>query len=54
VAAEDAVNLFTQIGVDTGIDLAALCRVVQKYEALLQRALPGRMCRVLASMPPGR
>ena len=50
VAAEDAVNLFNQIGVDTGIHLAALCRVVQKYETLLQRALPGRMCPRSASL----
>jgi hydroxymethylglutaryl-CoA lyase len=50
VAAEDAVNLFNQMGVDTDIDLAALCRVVRKYETLLGRALPGRMCRVLETM----
>ena len=50
VAAEDAVHLFHQIGADTGIDLAALCRVVQKYEDILGRTLPGKMCRVLASM----
>jgi hydroxymethylglutaryl-CoA lyase len=47
VAAEDAVNLFEQIGVPTGIDLRALCRVVERYEALLGRSLPGRMTRVL-------
>jgi len=47
VAAEDAVNLFEQIGVPTGIDLEALCRVVERYEALLGRSLPGRMSRVL-------
>ncbi len=32
VAAEDAVNLFEQIGVATGIDLKALCKVVDRYE----------------------
>ena len=47
VAAEDAVNLFEQIGVPTGIDLKALCRVVERYEVLLGRSLPGRMSRVL-------
>lgn len=47
VAAEDAVNLFHQIGVETGVDLKALCKVVDAYEALLGRPLPGRMNRVL-------
>jgi hydroxymethylglutaryl-CoA lyase len=47
VPAEDAVNLFQQIGVDTGIDLEALCRVVDRYEELLGRPLPGRMNRVI-------
>jgi hydroxymethylglutaryl-CoA lyase len=47
VAAEDAVNLFERIGVPTGIDLPALCRVVERYEELLDRRLPGRMTRVL-------
>ena len=50
VAAEDTVNLFNQIGVDTGIDLPALCRVVQQYESILGRPLPGKMSRVLATM----
>ncbi len=49
VAAEDAVNLFEQIGVATGIDLRALCRVVDRYEELLGRTLPGRMNRVIKS-----
>jgi len=49
VAAEDAVNLFQQIGVETGIDLRALCRVVDRYEDLLGRSLPGRMNRVIKS-----
>jgi hydroxymethylglutaryl-CoA lyase len=49
VAAEDAVNLFEQIGVATGIDLKALCAVVECYEALLGRRLPGRMKRVIRS-----
>jgi len=47
VAAEDAVNLFEQIGVATGIDLKALCAAVERYEALLGRRLPGRMSRVI-------
>jgi len=49
VAAEDAVNLFEQIGVETGIDLKALCTVVDRYEELLGRSLPGRMNRVIKS-----
>jgi hydroxymethylglutaryl-CoA lyase len=49
VAAEDAVNLFEQIGVETGIDLQRLCRVVDRYEGLLGRSLPGRMSRVIKS-----
>jgi len=47
VAAEDAVNLFEQIGVEPGIDLKALCKVVDRYEELLGRSLPGRMNRVI-------
>ena len=53
VASEDAVNLFHGMGIDTGIDLAALCRVVDYYETLLERKLPGRMNRVLHSLPTG-
>jgi len=49
VAAEDAVNLFEQIGVETGIDLKALCKVVDRYETVLGRSLPGRMNRVIKS-----
>jgi hydroxymethylglutaryl-CoA lyase len=49
VAAEDAVNLFEQIGVETGIDLKALCQAVDRYEELLGRSLPGRMSRVIKS-----
>jgi hydroxymethylglutaryl-CoA lyase len=49
VAAEDAVNLFEQIGVDTGVDLKALCKAVDRYEAILGRPLPGRMNRVIKS-----
>jgi hydroxymethylglutaryl-CoA lyase len=49
VAAEDAVNLFEQIGVATGIDLKALCKVVDRYEEILGRRLPGRMNQVIKS-----
>jgi hydroxymethylglutaryl-CoA lyase len=47
VAAEDVVNLFEQIGVPTGVDLRTLCRVVERYEQLLGRRLPGRQTCVL-------
>jgi hydroxymethylglutaryl-CoA lyase len=50
VAAEDVVNLFNQIGVETGIDLDTLCLAVQRYEKLLAKPLPGKMCRVLAAL----
>ncbi|MGE5257424.1 MAG: hydroxymethylglutaryl-CoA lyase [Hyphomicrobiales bacterium] len=50
VAAEDAVNLFEQIGIETGIDLKVLCQAVDRYEELLGRSLPGRMNRVLKSL----
>jgi len=49
VAAEDAVNLFEQIGVATGIDLKAICKVVDRYEEILGRRLPGRMNPVIKS-----
>lgn len=47
VATEDAVHLFQGMGVDTGIDLAQFCRVVEYFETLLERSLPGRISRVL-------
>ncbi len=49
VPTEDAVNLFNQINVDTGIELETLCNAVDKYEELLNRRLPGRMSRVIKS-----
>ena len=49
VPTEDAVNLFNQINVDTGIELKALCNVVDTYEVLLGRRLPGKMSRVIKS-----
>ena len=47
VPTEDAVNLFDQSGVHTGIDIETLCKVVDRYEELLGRPLPGRMNRVI-------
>ncbi len=47
VATEDAVHLFSGMGVETGIDLALYCKVVAYFEQLLGRPLPGRGCRSL-------
>ncbi len=44
---EDAVNMFESMGVDTGVDLNALCAAVGFLESRLGRVLPGRMSRVL-------
>jgi hydroxymethylglutaryl-CoA lyase len=52
VASEDAVNFFHGMGVETGIDLVRLCRVVAYLETLLGRQLPGRMNRALHPRPP--
>lgn len=47
IPTEDAVNMFESMGVDTGIDLDAVCGAVGFLESTLGRALPGRMSRVL-------
>ncbi|MBW1802239.1 MAG: hydroxymethylglutaryl-CoA lyase, partial [Deltaproteobacteria bacterium] len=47
VSTEDAVNMFEEIGVKTGIDLKKLCAVVDVLESLLGRELPGRLNRVI-------
>jgi hydroxymethylglutaryl-CoA lyase len=47
IATEDAVNLFEEMGVSTGIDLRKICAVHERYAELLGRELPGRMARVL-------
>lgn len=51
VPTEDAVNMFEAMGIDTGVDLAGLTRLVDELEALLGRPLPGRMTRVLKAQP---
>ena len=53
VATEDAVHLFQGMGIDTGIDLTLFCQVVDHFETLLARQLPGRMNRVLYGQPAG-
>ena len=47
VPTEDAVNMFEQMGVDTGVDLVGLGRVVEYFEKTLETGLPGRMARVI-------
>jgi hydroxymethylglutaryl-CoA lyase len=47
VATEDAVHLFQTMGIETGIDLTAFCRVVNTFATLFDRPLPGRFCRTL-------
>ncbi len=47
IATEDAVHLFQTMGIDTGIDLTAFCRVVNTFATLFDRPLPGRFCRTL-------
>ena len=52
VATEDAAHLFQGMGVETGIDLTLFGRVVEYYETLLERRLPGRISRVLQVASP--
>jgi len=47
IPTEDAVNMFESIGVKTGIEIQKICLVVDIFESLLGRQLPGRMGRVL-------
>ncbi|MGD8834390.1 MAG: hydroxymethylglutaryl-CoA lyase [Desulfobacteraceae bacterium] len=51
VPTEDAVNMFENSGISTGIDLGRLCEAVEFLESKLGRRLPGRMKHVLASQP---
>lgn len=53
VPTEDAVNMFESMGIPTGIDLRAVCEAVAFLETVLDRALPGRMKRVLNSQVGG-
>lgn len=50
VPTEDAVNMFEEVGVNTGINLPGVCDVVEMLESLLDRQLPGRMNRVLKAI----
>jgi hydroxymethylglutaryl-CoA lyase len=39
------VNLMHELGIETGIDLEALCAVARKVEKLLGRQLPGQVMK---------
>ncbi len=43
ICTEDTVHLLEELGVETGINLAALCDVAREFEQLLGRALPGQI-----------
>ena len=47
IPTEDAVNMFDELGVSTGINIQSLCDAVSGLENKLERVLPGRMKRVL-------
>jgi hydroxymethylglutaryl-CoA lyase len=49
VPTEDAVNMFSEMGVGTGIDIPSICATVACLERLLERKLPGRMSSIFAS-----
>jgi hydroxymethylglutaryl-CoA lyase len=48
--AEDVVNLMDSMGVETGLNLEALCEAVKYLGTCLGRQMPGRMCRVIESL----
>ncbi len=52
VPTEDAVNMFESMGIETGVDLGGMTRVIDELELLLGRQLPGRMTRVLKAQLP--
>jgi hydroxymethylglutaryl-CoA lyase len=43
ICTEDTVHMLQELGVDTGIDLAALCEVAKQFEDLLGHPLPGQV-----------
>ncbi|MGQ9696180.1 MAG: hydroxymethylglutaryl-CoA lyase [Thermodesulfobacteriota bacterium] len=47
VPTEDAAHMFASMGVETGIDLQNLIKVVEELERILEHLLPGKMARVL-------
>lgn len=51
IPAEDAVNMLESAGISTGINISAVCDVVNYLEKALHRRLPGRMKHVLEQQP---
>lgn len=47
VPTEDAAHMFAAMGIETGIDLQKLIKVVDELEKILGKSLPGKMKRVL-------
>ena len=47
VPTEDAVHMFEAMGIQTGVDLTAVCDAVEFLEKTLGRSLPGKMKRVI-------
>ena len=45
ICSEDLVNLLNELGIETGIDLSALCGVARHVEQVIGRALPGQVMR---------
>lgn len=43
ICTEDTVHLLRELGVETGIDLGALCAVARAFERLLDHPLPGQV-----------
>lgn len=43
ICTEDTVHMLDELGVETGIDLAALCEVAKQFEDLLGHPLPGQV-----------
>jgi hydroxymethylglutaryl-CoA lyase len=54
VATEDLVHMFTDMGVDTGVDLGALLEAAALAEELLGRDLPGHIARAGPRWAPRR
>ena len=48
---EDVVNMFESMGIATGIDLKAICKIVEYLEKLFGRRLPGKMKHVVYQGP---
>lgn len=45
ICTEDLVNLLNELGIETGIDLGALCGVAREVEQVIGRPLPGQVMK---------